>query len=60
MNYCLYCSEPVGARSVFCDATCREEHEFEQRENALDNLPGESRYADSFGEPDEWDVVGGL
>jgi len=63
MNYCNYCSQPCGERE-FCDETCFGEYKSEM--NALDDgyhdeLPGESSHDYlSWGEPEEWDVVGGL
>lgn len=62
MNYCNYCTQPCGDRE-FCDEVCHGEYKSEM--NALEDgyredLPGESRYAGQFGEPEEWDVVGGL
>lgn len=31
IGFCHYCSEPVPAGSRFCDASCRDDHETEQR-----------------------------
>jgi len=31
IGFCYYCSEPVPAGSRFCDASCRDDHETEQR-----------------------------
>jgi hypothetical protein len=62
MNFCRYCQQPCGERE-FCDDTCYGEHRSEL--NALEqeiaeDYPGESRYVGDFGEPEEWDVIGGL
>jgi hypothetical protein len=43
------CGDPTAGGCAACDL-----------EEWAEDLPGESRYAGDYGEPEEWDVVGGL
>lgn len=60
--FCFYCQQPCGANG-FCDETCKREYDADMRlfqDSIREDLPGESQHAADFGEPEEWDVVGGL
>jgi len=59
--FCTFCGKRCGVWS-FCDETCYDEYNSaltERLTGIADELPGESR-VDTFDEPPEWDVVGGL
>lgn len=59
---CSYCNGPCGQRE-FCDETCYHEYmqaRQEQEDSYQDEWHvGQSQF-DSFGEPPEFDVIGGL
>jgi hypothetical protein len=59
---CLYCDKHCGQRE-FCDETCYHEYmeaRQEQNDGYRDEYPVGPSQFDSFGEPPEFDVIGGL
>lgn len=58
---CEWCGKPCGERR-FCDEACYNEYQqanAERQASIEEEYPGESK-VDTFDEPPEFDVVGGL